>query len=102
MEKTNEMDIVFKKRFQKKVSKLSLYLEKSFGQGSVKKFWSAFDHQISIIRKFPESGAPTKIPGVRSFIAGKHSRVYYKVFDNNIVIINMYDMRQDPSKNIYK
>lgn len=102
MEKTNEMDLVFKKRFQKKVSRLSLYLEKSFGQGSVKGFWLAFDHQISIIRKFPESGAPTKISEVRPFIAGKHSRVYYKVVNNIILIINMYDMRQNPSKNIYK
>lgn len=96
------MEIILKKRFQSKVDELLLYLEKEFGKKGVDSFRRSLLAGMEIIKKFPESGAPTLVKNVRSFRAGKHIRVYYKVQANQLIILNIYDLRQDPSKNIYK
>jgi plasmid stabilization system protein ParE len=96
------MEIIVRKRFQSKVDKLLLYLETEFGKKGVDTFRMSLIAGIEIIKKFPETGAPTTVENVRSFRAGKHVRVYYKVFRNQLIILNMYDLRINPSKNIFR
>jgi plasmid stabilization system protein ParE len=96
------MEVILKKRFQSKVDKLLFYLEQEFGKKGIDTFRRSLLSGLEIIKKYPESGAPTILENVRSFRAGKHIRVYYKVKGNQLIILNMYDLRQDPSKNIFK
>jgi plasmid stabilization system protein ParE len=97
------MEVILKKRFQSKVDKLLFYLEQEFGKKGIDTFRRSLLSGLEINKKkFPESGAPTILENVRSFRAGKHIRVYYKVKGNQLIILNMYDLRQDPSKNIFK
>jgi plasmid stabilization system protein ParE len=96
------MEVILKNRFQSKVDKLLFYLEQEFGKKGIDTFRRSLLSGLEIIKKYPESGAPTILENVRSFRAGKHIRVYYKVKGNQLIILNMYDLRQDPSKNIFK
>ena len=96
------MEIILRKRFQAKVDKLLIYLEKEFGKKGTDTFRRSLLSGFEIIKKYPESGAPTTVENVRSFRAGKHIRVYDKVKENQLIILNMYDLRQNPSKNIFK
>lgn len=96
-----QMEIILKKRFQSKLDKLLIYLNSEFGEKGVQTFRQSLLSGFYRIKKFPESGSPTGAEEIRSFRAGNHVRVYYKVIGQVIWILNLYDMRQNPSKNIY-
>jgi plasmid stabilization system protein ParE len=42
------------------------------------------------------------IQNIRSIYAGKHNRVYYKIQDDKIIVLNIYDTRMNPMKNKLK
>ena len=60
------------------------------------------ESRIETLSVFPEIGiASLKVSGVRSIILTKHNKLYYKVSDNNLEILNIFDTRQNPTKNKY-
>jgi plasmid stabilization system protein ParE len=60
------------------------------------------ESRIETLSVFPEIGiASLKEPGVRSIILTKHNKLYYKVADNKLEILNIFDTRQNPTKNKY-
>lgn len=46
--------------------------------------------------------ASQKKPIVRSILITKHNRLYYQIVKDSIVLLNLFDTRQNPEKNIYK
>lgn len=93
--------IVYRKRFQNKLSRLLSYLEEKFGESSAYKFLFELEDVVSNAYRFPEAGQPTAVQNVRSRIVGKHIRIYYEVEKAKMTVLNLYDMRIHPSKNIY-
>lgn len=51
--------------------------------------------RVKIIAKYPESGVETDYPHTRMSAMG-HFSLYYKVTDENIIIVAFWDNRQDP------
>lgn len=94
-------ELIFKKRFSSKLEKVFIYLEKEFGISIAKKFAILLDEKFKTLSENPEIGMPSSLMKVRSFIAGKN-RVYYRIEKTKIIILNMYDMRINPSKNKLK
>jgi plasmid stabilization system protein ParE len=43
--------------------------------------------------------ASQKLAGIRSILLTKHNRLYYRITDNSIQVLNIFDTRQDPGKN---
>lgn len=43
--------------------------------------------------------ASQKNPLVRSILITKHNRLYYRIKDETIELLNIFDTRQDPKKN---
>jgi plasmid stabilization system protein ParE len=52
------------------------------------------DH-LRIISKNPEAFIETEIPGIRESAMG-HFSIYYKILNNQIVVMAFWDNRQDP------
>jgi plasmid stabilization system protein ParE len=95
--------IIFKKRFRHKLDKILLYLEAEFGLFVAKKFAEQLDKKFQSLLLQPFTGTPSQtFPAVRSIRAGKYNRIYYKVENNRIIIINIYDTRINPAKNKFK
>jgi plasmid stabilization system protein ParE len=95
--------IIFKKRFQHKLEKLLIYLETEFGLLVAQRIAKQLDKKLHSLQQQPFIGTPSvNFSNVRSILAGKHKRIYYRVEGNKIVVLNMYDMRINPKKNRLK
>lgn len=95
--------IIYKKRFVNKLVKVLDYLEKEWGGKVANAFVSTLDERISMLDKYPEIGkASAKDPSIRSILVSKHNKLYYKIDEGCIFILNMYDMRMSPRKNSYE
>jgi plasmid stabilization system protein ParE len=94
--------IIYKKRFQKKLFKLLDYLKSAWGEKVADEFIARLQNRLQTLSKQPYIGVPSSIiKTVRSILITKHNRLYYRIKDNTIEVLNMYDTRRDPEKNIY-
>jgi plasmid stabilization system protein ParE len=87
-------EIVFKKRFLNKLVHVLTYLESKWGKNMADEFLVKVDLKIQALSSHPYIGSPTKINNVRGVLITKHNRMYYKVTNNKIVIINLFDTRR--------
>ena len=61
-----------------------------------KKLVKAINIRTSILAKHSEIGQQTSVKGIREAAMGNFS-LYYKILDNQIVIMAFWDNRQDPN-----
>lgn len=95
-------EIIIKKRFTNKVAKTLGYLEKEWSLKVASEFLQKIDRRIEQLKMQPYLGVPSsKIKDVRGLLITKHNRLYYKIKNNTVIILNMYDTRANPSKNPY-
>jgi plasmid stabilization system protein ParE len=72
------------------------------GQKAAIEFLNKLDKRIDTLKKQPFIGKPPeRKPGVRTILITKHNRLYYKLTNTAIIILNMYDTRSNPKKNPY-
>jgi|SRR5689334_3728577 len=95
--------IIYKKRFSNKLIKLLQYLEVEWGQKTAAEFLNKLDSRIHTLKEQPFIGKPSaKKPQVRTILITKHNRIYYKISNNTIIILNLYDTRKNPQNNPYE
>ena len=95
-------EIIVKTRFRKKVVKLLSYLEKEWGKAVADNLLKEIDRRCETLSKQPFIGNPVdETKNVRSILLTKHNRVYYRIRGPVIEIINLYDTRINPKRNIY-
>ncbi|SFQ03321.1 type II toxin-antitoxin system RelE/ParE family toxin [Parafilimonas terrae] len=94
--------IIYKKRFQKRLFKLLDYLKSAWGEEVADEFIIRLQKRLQTLSKQPYIGAPSSvIKPVRSILITKHNRLYYRIKDDTIEVLNMYDTRRHPRKSIY-
>ena len=75
------------------------YLEQRWTQKEIKKFARLLDKQLNIIKDnpliFPQSN---KSEGIRKSVLSKQTSIYYKVEENKIYLLTLFDNRQDPNR----
>jgi plasmid stabilization system protein ParE len=95
--------IIYKKRFQTKLFKLLDYLKKEWGDNVSDNFIYRLQSRLRTLSQQPYIGASsTVIKSVRSILITKQNRLYYRIKDDIIEVLNMYDTRINPKKNPYK
>lgn len=89
-------EIVVKKRFLNKLVSTLSYLEKEWGTQSASQFLEKIDRRIEALKHHPYIGAPSgKLPDVHGLLITKHNRLYYKIEGNKVILLNLYDTRQE-------
>jgi len=92
--------IITKKRFENKVAKLLEYLYDEWGETFAYNFNQTLNESITLLSYQPAIGAQINaLKNIRSILITKHNRVYYRIEENKIIIINMIDTRKNPKKN---
>ena len=76
-----------------------LYLEKEWGPKSADAFINKLLEKITLIKKQPEIGSITVYKNIRSILITKQNKVYYRIENDRIEMINMIDTRRNPEKN---
>jgi plasmid stabilization system protein ParE len=87
-------EIVINKRFTIKLLHVLDYLEKEWGKRVAHEFQNKVFVRIYSLQLNPFTGGPTGVGSVRSTLITKHNRMYYRVKDNKVVILNLYDTRR--------
>ncbi len=57
------------------------------------------DFKLQLILQNPEIGRVTELPGIRSLNVLTFFKIIYGMHDNQLVVLNIWDMRQDPIEN---
>lgn len=94
--------IVWNKRALEKFDEIVDYFEKNFSQkvafGFVKKVFDRLD----ILSKYPEIGRKSKKKkNIRFHRIDKHIDLYYRIDGKNLIVVYIFDTRQNPDKNLY-
>lgn len=76
-------------------------------QNGAKQLPPAFVHKLEKrldnLSKQPFTGAESEyFKNVRSILITKHNRLYYRIKETTIEVINLYDTRMNPQKNPFK
>lgn len=96
-------EIIFKKRFRNKLEKLLIYLENDFCYLIAQRFARQLDKKFTVLQQQPLIGRRSvSFKEIRSIPAGKHNRIYYRIENNKIIVLNLYDTRIKPNKNRLK
>lgn len=78
------------------------YLLKEWSVNAASDFVKRAEERIHILSLLPNVGiASVKYPSIRSILITKHNRLYYELTSEKIVILDIFDTRQDPQKNKY-
>lgn len=95
--------IIYKKRFQTKLFKLLDYLRQEWGDNVANSFINRLQKRLNTLSQQPYIGASSiVIKSVRSILITKHNRLYYRIEEDTIEVLNIYDTRSNPKKNPYK
>jgi plasmid stabilization system protein ParE len=94
--------IIVKKRFTNKLIKLLYYLEAEWDKTVADRFVSKLEKRLDNLSKQPFTGIESEyFKNVRSVLITKHNRVYYRIKETTIEVVNMYDTRMHPKANPY-
>ena len=95
--------IIYKKQFFKSLDKVLNYLELEWGHEIAVAFLVKIDKRTSLLKQQPFVGiASSNLKNVRGILITKHNKLYYKVSNSQVIVLNMYDTRINPKRNPYK
>jgi plasmid stabilization system protein ParE len=93
------LKIVWTKRATRKFDEIFANLNIEWGDETSGKFASKVFEFIETLSEFPEIGSlENKSLKIRGFTIVKQVNLYYKIKGNTIIILMLFDNRQNPSK----
>jgi addiction module RelE/StbE family toxin len=84
------------------LKKVIEYLVEEWSVDVAEKFVDKLDSMLELLADSPFIGtASNKKKGVRQILITRHNRLFYRLIDDKIILLDFFDTRQDPSKSIY-
>lgn len=75
------------------------YIEREFGAKARQSFRTRAQDFTRLLLEFPELGTlEIREKNLRGFQLTKQTRVFYRIKGDRIIILTLFDSRQDPSK----
>jgi plasmid stabilization system protein ParE len=96
------VEIVGTKRANRNFSSIIEYLKKEWGKKVTVNFVKNHSKIIELIKDHPEIGLlerPDK--GISRFPITRHNRFFYRIANNQLILLNFFDNRQSPKKKKY-
>ncbi|WP_460559079.1 type II toxin-antitoxin system RelE/ParE family toxin [Ferruginibacter profundus] len=92
-----------KKRFIASMKKTTNYLKQEWDKSVAENFVTLVDKKIAVLASQPNIGAITAIRDTKAILAGKgfQNKIYYRVENNKLIILNLKDIRRNPKQNRY-
>ena len=79
------------------------YIEKVWGIKSAEKFQTILDSKIDIISVNPKIGRViAKNKHIRKLTVTKHNKIYYRINNNEVIILTVFESKQNPKRNKYE
>ncbi len=95
----NGLKIKWTDESTKNLESIVTYLESNWTQKELKRFFRKLEKQLYILSLFPEAYPIShKKKNVHRCVLLKNLTLYYSVADGSIIILSLFDTRQDLSK----
>ncbi|MBK8983439.1 MAG: type II toxin-antitoxin system RelE/ParE family toxin [Ignavibacteria bacterium] len=93
------MKISLTKRAEKKYRLIKEYIRTEWGVRVESAFEQRAKDFFDLLKDFPKQG-PLEIEEkqIRGIMLTKHTKIFYRIKGNRIIILTFFDVRQDPSK----
>lgn len=93
------LNIVWSKRASLKFDQIIIYLLNEWGENAAKEFIGKVFDFLDILAEFPEIGSlENKEKNIRGYTIIKQVNLFYRIKENNIILIIFFDNRQNPKK----
>jgi plasmid stabilization system protein ParE len=94
--------ITWSARSRKRFNEISEYLENEYGEFSRKRFVTKLDDFIEILTEYQNFGTTENNEvNIRKYVLVKQISIIFRVKKNEIIILNLYDNRQNPTNRKY-
>ena len=91
------LKIEFSKRANSKLDRILNFLHTEWSQKVASEFLETLYITIDNIAVFPEIGLLlNEEKGIRGFLVTKHTRLYYRIQKDKLILLNFIDTRQRP------
>lgn len=83
----------------KSFSGIISYLQNDWSEKVAVNFELKLRYKLEILADYPFAGSISEIkPGYNKYVITKHNTLYYRVKKDEIIVLNIYDTRQNPQK----
>ena len=91
--------IIWTKRANRKFNKIIDYLEQEWGPNATQSFVKLTYDIIELISDQPNLGTlENQAREIRGFPLTKHNRLFYRVTNKEIILLNFFDTRSGPKR----
>ena len=96
------LNIVWSKKADEKFDEIIEYLTTKWGDKTTKQFVKKVYNFLEVLSEFPEIGTvENKEKGIRGFPVVKQINLFYKITENNIILLDFFDNRQNPLNKVF-
>lgn len=93
------IELKWSKKADKKFDKILDYLSAEWGDQVTKNFIKKAYDFFDLLMNYPEIGSmENKEKGIRGFTITKQVNIFYRIKNDTIIILDLFDNRQDPKK----
>ncbi len=93
------LKIYWSKQADKKFDQIIAYLQKTWGDRVTNLFVKNVYEFLDILSDFPEIGSiENKEKEIRGFTILKQINIFYKIYNERIILLDFFDNRQHPGK----
>lgn len=94
----NTYKLIWSEEALSNLENILFYLEKRWTAKEIRKFATLLDKKIDLLQQNPLMFPEVKKPeGLRKLVLSKQTSIYYKIQNQKIKIITLYDNRKNPN-----
>jgi len=94
--------VVTTKKFEKSAAKTSRWIEKKWSLASALKFDKRIENILDELSGNPTIGRATSKKKIFSFGVTKHNRIYFKVSEDQVTVLDLFESKTNPKRNKYE
>jgi plasmid stabilization system protein ParE len=84
------------------LKQILIYLKENWPESATNKFLDTLYQKLDLLGEFPLIGtASGKVTDVRKLVITKHTVLFYRITEDNIILLDFFDTRQDPESSLY-
>jgi len=91
------MNVFLTRRAERNFNSIKEYITKEWGQKTAEAFVNKADETFHLLESFPNMG-PVESKDIRGFQLSRQTRILYRVKEKRIIILSLFDVRQNPKK----
>ena len=91
------MKVFLTRRAERNYNSIKEYITKEWGQKTAEAFVNKADETFHLLESFPNMG-PVESNDIRGFRLSRQTRILYRVKEQKIIVLSLFDVRQDPKK----